>query len=163
MLIAIMGDSYSRVIEVKQQSALVEKIQILSDYVDVVPYESEEKGTLYRFLFTIKPKALGAGEGEDWEGTTQILKTAIEKNVSQAIKSINGKMATLTSEVNEGYKKIEQLEKGLSDLQGSIQSDVAERMDRLQEASDRQQAAQERQEAMIEQILNHFTNKQQQQ
>ena len=70
-------------------------------------------------------------------------------------------MATLTSEVNDGNKKIEQLEKGLSDLSGSIQSDVAERMDRLQEASDRQQAAQERQEAMIQEIFNHITNKQQ--
>ena len=38
----------------------------------------------------------------------------------------------MTGEINDGYRKIEMLEKGLSDLQGSIQSDVAERMDRLQ-------------------------------
>lgn len=36
MLIAIMGDTFDRVSEVKMQSALSEKISILADYVIVV-------------------------------------------------------------------------------------------------------------------------------
>ena len=37
MLIAIMGDTFDRVSEIKSQSALAEKIKILADYVFVVP------------------------------------------------------------------------------------------------------------------------------
>jgi len=36
MLVAIMGDTFGRVSEVKDQSALSEKIKILADYVIVV-------------------------------------------------------------------------------------------------------------------------------
>ena len=36
MLIAIMGDTFARVSEVKDQSALSEKIKILADYVIIV-------------------------------------------------------------------------------------------------------------------------------
>ena len=88
--------------------------------MDVVPVESEEKGTLYRFLFTITPRALGAGEGEDWEGPTVVLKAAIKKHVSQAIRSINGKIAAMTGDISDGYRKIESLERGLNDLQSSL-------------------------------------------
>ena len=40
MLIAIMGDTFARVSEVKEQSALAEKLAILSDYVFIVRRES---------------------------------------------------------------------------------------------------------------------------
>jgi len=78
MLIAIMGDTFDRVTESKEQSALVEKIRILADYVYVVPAESIEKGTLSRFLFAIRPKALGTDESGGWTGTTTILRAAIK-------------------------------------------------------------------------------------
>lgn len=59
MLIAIMGDTFSRVTETKEQSALREKITILSDYVIMVKRESEENGTKNRFIFAIAPSSLG--------------------------------------------------------------------------------------------------------
>ena len=80
MLIAIMGDTFDRVSEVKDQSALKEKIQILADYVIVVRRESIEKGNLSRFIFAITPKALGADELGSWEGTVTQLKRTIESN-----------------------------------------------------------------------------------
>ena len=43
MLIAIMGDTFARVSEVKEQSALKEKIKILSDFAYVVERESYER------------------------------------------------------------------------------------------------------------------------
>ena len=92
MLIAIMGDTFERVTETREQNALVEKIRILADYVFVVPRESEEKNTLSRFLFAIRPKTLGADESGSWEGTATMLKSSIETNVSLATKTINGKM-----------------------------------------------------------------------
>ena len=40
MLIAIMGDTFDKAMEVKAQSALKEKIDILADYVAIVGRES---------------------------------------------------------------------------------------------------------------------------
>ena len=62
MLIAIMGDTFARNTESKAQSALVEKIKILADFVYAVPAESVKNGTLSRFLFAIRPVNLGTDE-----------------------------------------------------------------------------------------------------
>ena len=59
LLIAIMGDTFERVTESREQSALVEKIRILADYVFVVPREDQSKKTKNRFLFAILPRNLG--------------------------------------------------------------------------------------------------------
>ena len=59
MLIAIMADTFERVTESREQSALVEKIRILADYVFVVPKELEAKGTMNKYLFAIRPSNLG--------------------------------------------------------------------------------------------------------
>ena len=81
-LIAIMGDTFARVSEIKDQSALVEKIRILSDYVIVVRRESEERGDLSRFIYAISPKSLGQDEAGSWEGTVTQLKKAIDGSMS---------------------------------------------------------------------------------
>ena len=86
MLIAIMGDTFERVTEAKEQSALAEKIRILADYVYVVPYESEGNKTMNKFLFAMRPKTLGSDEMGSWEGTATMLKSVVESNVSQAVK-----------------------------------------------------------------------------
>ena len=39
MMIAIMGDAFARVTEIKEQSGLKEKISILADYVWIIPNE----------------------------------------------------------------------------------------------------------------------------
>ena len=77
MLIAIMGDTFDKVTESREQSALVEKIRILADYVYVVRKESQARGTLSRFVFAIRPKAMGADESASWEGTTTIIQNSI--------------------------------------------------------------------------------------
>ena len=85
MLIAIMGDTFARVSEVKEQSALNEKIKILSDFVIIVSRESIEAGNLSRFLFAIMPKSMASDESGNWEGTVTQLKKTIEKSM-QSVK-----------------------------------------------------------------------------
>ncbi len=131
MLIAIMGDTFDRNTEAKAQSALVEKIRILADFVYVVPAESIEKGTLSRFLFAIRPKNLGTDENSGWTGTTAIIKTTIESTSASMTKKINNKISSVQTEVADCYKKVELLEDRLSDLNGASQ----------------------RQQGMIEQVL----------
>ena len=52
LLIAIMGDTFDRVSEVKEQSALAEKIKIIADYI-VVVREADVDSDM--FLFAITP------------------------------------------------------------------------------------------------------------
>jgi len=52
LLIAIMGDTFDRVSEVKEQSALAEKIKILADYVIIVRESDVDSDT---FLFAVTP------------------------------------------------------------------------------------------------------------
>ena len=84
MLIAIMGDTFERVTESREQSALVEKITILADYVYLVPREEEKKKTLNRYLFAVSPKTLGADELGSWEGTASMIKATVEENIMRA-------------------------------------------------------------------------------
>ena len=77
MLIAIMGDTFDRASEVKEQSALKEKIDILADYVVAVGRESVEHKNLDRFIFAVVPASTSADEISNWEGTVTSLKQAI--------------------------------------------------------------------------------------
>ena len=93
----------------------------MADYVYVVPYENEAKGTMKKFIFQLRPKNLGADESGSWEGTAVMLRNVVESNVSNATKQINQKMAQISGEVADGYKKISLLEERMSELHGSSQ------------------------------------------
>lgn len=56
MLIAIMGDTFDRVSEAKYQSALQEKVSILSDFVHVVGRVSLNNNNQYNYIFDIRPR-----------------------------------------------------------------------------------------------------------
>ena len=77
MLIAIMGDTFDKVTEVKEQSGLREKIDILADYVILVGRESEVNRTLHRYIFAISPTTTSTDESGTWEGTVTALKKSI--------------------------------------------------------------------------------------
>jgi hypothetical protein len=50
MLIAIMGDTFGKVTEIKEQSGLKEKINILADYVWIIP---DESGNRSRYVYSM--------------------------------------------------------------------------------------------------------------
>ena len=75
MLVAIMGDSYAKVTETREQSALVEKIKIMADYIDVV----NDHVKMDQYLVITQPQ--DADGGDSWEGTVSALKSAIEDSV----------------------------------------------------------------------------------
>jgi len=74
MLIAIMGDSYAKISEMREQAALKEKIQILCDYLRIV----EDSPDLDTFLVYMRPNE----EGDDgWGG----ILSAMKKNIQKAV------------------------------------------------------------------------------
>ena len=77
MLIAIMGDTYAKETEFKDQSALKEKIDIISDYVVITRREKNVVKELAKFIFAITPATLSTDEDADWEGSVTTIKNAI--------------------------------------------------------------------------------------
>ena len=55
MLIAIMGDIFSKVIQEKEQSARNEKISILSDF-RLILMKMDLKEMNFKYIFVVKPK-----------------------------------------------------------------------------------------------------------
>lgn len=94
MLIAIMGDSYAKISEMREQAALKEKIQILCDYLRIV----HDKDDLDTFLVYMKPNE-EADEG--WGGILSAMKKNIQRAVDQVTKVFNKKFNTLNQDVTE--------------------------------------------------------------
>ena len=76
MLIAVMGDTYDRVSEKKDQATLAEKIKILADYVWVVGLEKDQQDKS-SYIFVARPKVLGEGEGSEWEGRVTAIRNVV--------------------------------------------------------------------------------------
>ena len=89
MLVAIMGDSYAKVTETKDQSALVEKIKIMADYISVV----KDKHLIDRYLTVSKPQ--DEDGGNEWEGTVSMLKKSIDGAVKDLQSVFNKKLAVV--------------------------------------------------------------------
>ena len=62
MLIAIMGDTFDRVIETKELAKLKLKVKVLSDFIFLLPDDSE------KFLFLATPRRKESEVSTSWEG-----------------------------------------------------------------------------------------------
>ena len=76
MLIAIMGDTFGKVTEIKEQAGLKEKINILADYVWIIPEESKN----LRYVYSMKPSTQTEEESNGWEGTVTTIKKVINQS-----------------------------------------------------------------------------------
>ena len=116
MLIAIMGDTFARVSEVKDQAALQEKIKILADFVIIVGRESIEEGTLSRFVFAITPKTIANDDQSNWESSVSQLKRSIELNFTSMKKSNNKRLAAV---MHQMYGHLHAIDEKINDLTAS--------------------------------------------
>ena len=80
MLIAIMGDTYSRVIEEKNQSSMAEKITILNDYVWVI--ETFKETETNKYFYAAAPETLQKEEEGNWEGALHNIRNSINTGLS---------------------------------------------------------------------------------
>ena len=95
MLIAIMGDTFDRVSENKEQSSLKERIKILADYAIVVTRESQANKTMHRFIFAISPTTVSSDESSTWEGTVTTLKKSINDSTHSIKQAMNKRISSL--------------------------------------------------------------------
>ena len=93
MLIAIMGDTYARVSEMKNQAALKEKIGILCDYLRIVSdFPSRDS-----YIIVLKP----AKTGEDgWDGVLNAVKKSNEKSFLKISNLFNRKFTVVNQDIS---------------------------------------------------------------
>lgn len=114
MLIAIMGDTYAKVSEMKNQAALKEKINILCDYLRVVK-DTEERDS---YLVVLTPDE---ADEDGWDGVLNAVKKNLDKSFLKISNLFNKKFTVVNQDIsslkaqniNLGYK--------LGDIQNIIQ------------------------------------------
>jgi len=114
MLIAIMGDTFGKVTEIKEQSALREKIKILADFVDIVSLENKQSS----YVYAMKPRNPSNLEEGSWEGTVTTLKKTIETSMRDQKSSFNKKIGDVQAEVKIAGTSVKLLEEKVNVLQG---------------------------------------------
>ena|ERR1719232_1724656 len=75
MLIAIMSNTFDKVMDSRDLAALKERINIMQDYRKVVTVLNLDKS--YRYMVIIKPTNLFEITDEKWDGKVKAIKSAI--------------------------------------------------------------------------------------
>ena len=88
MLIAIMGDTYERVIENRVVNATKTRLELLSDLVFTLDQKSAELDPDC-FMFIVQPDDDDGEEGDDWEGTVNKITRLTAKNINDLGKQLN--------------------------------------------------------------------------
>ena len=125
MLIAIMGDTFGRVIENKANYGLQTKLSIMGDYTAVI----DQKNSLWRccnskkknkslnedklnYLFIVKPKSDGDDDAaQAWEGGLGLIKKSVDHTVSQLNKSLSRSIDKITVQNLEAKNRDTTLDK----------------------------------------------------
>jgi len=127
MLIAIMGDTYARVNENKQQEALKERTYIYADYIWAITLKNDFENKKYLYIAT--PVAEEDGEGDEeqaWEGGIAQLKKALRRHQRQ----LKGYVEEQSNELGDKQGAIL---KKLNTLEQSFEAKIAEKDFKLSE------------------------------
>ena len=188
MLIAIMGDTFSRVIEDKDVNTTKTKLALMADLKSIM-HRSIGSDALDIFLFVASPTDLEAISGEGWEGAfgklnklTENLVTSMENNLRKEIMKAQEQIETMdkretvsdqnmtkmiSSRLNDNNKffmdQKKLLEKGNDDnqkLRKNARENHDEQMTRLAaiEESLGSQEAQDKQDQFIAEVRSLLKN-----
>eukprot|EP00353_Schmidingerella_taraikaensis_P012708 CAMPEP_0185590406 /NCGR_PEP_ID=MMETSP0434-20130131/60644_1 /TAXON_ID=626734 ORGANISM="Favella taraikaensis, Strain Fe Narragansett Bay" /NCGR_SAMPLE_ID=MMETSP0434 /ASSEMBLY_ACC=CAM_ASM_000379 /LENGTH=157 /DNA_ID=CAMNT_0028214557 /DNA_START=542 /DNA_END=1015 /DNA_ORIENTATION=+ len=104
MLIAVMGDTYERIIENKEVNATMSKLKILDDLNTVLP-----KGCIASdkevYLFLVKPNEELDDEGDTWEGSLKRIIRVVERKGRAIEQRLDKKTDALQASIEDMIKK----------------------------------------------------------
>ena len=99
MLIALMGDTYGKVMESKDTCALQTQRSIMNDYTALI--NDEETDEYYRpFMFIIKQRLDGSEETDKWEGNLPAIKKTIDSGLENLKKQLDKKLIFVAANLN---------------------------------------------------------------
>ena len=104
MLIAIMGDTFERIMENKDVNATMTKLELMGDIVATLRQKSwvQDKNV---FMFIVKPDADDANEGDDWEGSVNKMTRVTSQNIKALGIEITKKTDRLQESLDDFVKK----------------------------------------------------------
>ena len=92
MLIALMGDTFSKVMESQEMYALQTKLGIMNDYTALI-LDTEPKQDSEPYMFVITPKDEGGDDNSgSWEGNLSVIKKAVDKGLANMQKQLDKRM-----------------------------------------------------------------------
>ena len=119
MLIAIMGNTYAKETETKDQSALKAQVDLISDYVVITKREKTVNAELAKYIFAITPTNLSTDEDDDWDGSVSTIKEAIADSSIQVMQVMQKRIDLLSREITTASKTMTHLDEKVSDLQAN--------------------------------------------
>lgn len=78
MLIAIMGNTFDKVMDKRSLSSLRERIAMMQDYRKVVTFLGLDKS--YKFMIILKPMSLSDIGEDSWDGKVTAIKQVVTEN-----------------------------------------------------------------------------------
>ena len=111
MLIAIMGDTFGRVMEKKDINSVQTRLQLMADNSHTIPRYSKEDDKRV-FLFVVSPVER-TGDDEDWAGTISQMTRVIETQVGNLSKQFDQRIRQLQEQNGELSKRVINIDRDL--------------------------------------------------
>ena len=86
MLIAIMGDTFERIIENKELNAIKTKLELVSELAHNI--HSDSSVDLQRFIFVVTTDENDSDELGTWEGSIKQMNRLVDKRISSLQESM---------------------------------------------------------------------------
>ena len=99
MLIALMGDTYGKVMESQEIYQLLTQRQIMGSYTALIDDEVDPKD-FRPFLFIINQKQEGDDQNAAWEGNLPAIKKTIDHGLAELHKKLDKKLTTVALNIN---------------------------------------------------------------
>ena len=98
MLIAIMGNTYDKVSDSQSVAQMLERIEILSEYRDVIGFYNPT----FRYFFIIRPASVtddNTNPNEEWEGRIAAIKKAVNQSIQRMGTEVNSNVQNFETQL----------------------------------------------------------------
>merc|ERR1711865_553488 len=134
-LIAIMGDTFEKMQDSKQESMTINRGQLVVEFIEstLAPEEIKEMQAAYRWLHSIQPRTWaaengGAGGGDQWAGRIKAIRKLVEDQLQQGRRQSAG----LAAQIEQVQGSVKSENAGVSQRMETIESRLAEVIAMLQ-------------------------------
>lgn len=135
MLIAIMGDTFERVIENREVNSIKTKLDLMSDLAGVLKSKNKSEVEKDVFLYVVTPDDEDLDNSDDWEGVVNKISRDTEKHMSGLKTTLNKQIEKLIESQEASEKRDAAMDKDMkkqvSVLNRSTVSKFTERMDEM--------------------------------
>ena len=104
MLIAVMGDSFDKVVENREVNSIIMKLELLGDLCCNLP-QTDRNVNRDTHMIVVEKLDKADDEGDDWEGTIRRLTKIVTRNARDVKNRIGQKVDKLQSTIEDNSKR----------------------------------------------------------